>query len=87
MAENYVQVLLLYGTKNEQQLASLFKKHSVYIRGDGSHPGYHCFGEFAPTQKELWEKVARAWKRIRRETTKNLLRDINYGNRQRQNYE
>lgn len=71
----YIEALL-YSARNEQQLAILFKNCAVFVSRDKT---YYALGEKAPNQEELWAKVKESWKRARRETTKHLLKDINYG--------
>ena len=73
----YIEALL-YSARSEQQLAVLFKKCAVFIKRDGIG-SYYALGQKAPNQNELWEKVKESWKTTRRETTKHLLKDINYG--------
>jgi hypothetical protein len=70
----------LYKAKSEKELAVLFKKWVVYIKKDGAGQ-YHAFNVWAPNEKDLWEKVIETWRIARRETTKKLLKDINYGRR------
>jgi membrane-anchored glycerophosphoryl diester phosphodiesterase (GDPDase) len=71
----YIEALI-YSAKDEQQLAILFKKCAVFISIDKT---YYALGQKASNQNELWEKVKESWKTTRRETTKRLLKDINYG--------